>query len=97
MCSILGFTGNPPLPSSTPYETDHERGNEGPGWRLPSPSPPYEVEANGQWFYGLLRMWEQRPDGWYGLIRWADNKDAHWVPASRLRPTEYAKPRCCGS
>ncbi len=74
-----------------PYETDHERGYEGEGWRLPSPSPPYEVEDDGRWVYGLLRMWEKREGGWYGLIRWGDNRQPEWVPQSRLRPTTYAK------
>jgi len=76
-----------------PFETDHEAGYEGPGWRWLAPSPPYEVEDAGQWRPGLLRMWRLWPDGWYGLIRWGDHHQPTWVPRARLRPSEYAKPK----
>ena len=73
------------------YETEHERGYQGPGWRMPSPSPPYEVLEGDQWFYGYLRQWKLWPDGWYGLILWGNHYEARWVPESRLRPTAPRK------
>lgn len=72
--------------SVIPYQTEHESGYQGPGWRLLSPAAPYEVEEGGRWHYGYLRQWRLWPDGWYGLIRWGDHLEPMWVPENRLRP-----------
>lgn len=75
------------------FETEHESGYEGSGWRLLTPAALYEVEEADVRHEGQLRMWRLWPDGWYGLIRWGDNRRATWVHESRLRPIDANAPK----
>lgn len=70
------------------FETEHEAGYEGSGWRLLAPAALYEVEEADARYEGQLRMWRLWPDGWYGLIRWGDHRRATWVHESKLRPID---------
>jgi len=59
----------------------------------PADRPLVEVEHDGAWYPGELRMWTQRDDGWHAQVTWSlgpgDNR-IDTFPEGRVRPVDEA-------
>lgn len=55
-----------------------------------------QVEVDGQWWPGDLRMWSRREDGWWGQVSWTRAPGETLIdhfPAGRIRldKTDYSR------
>lgn len=54
----------------------------------PADRPAVEVEVNGRWLPGELRMWTRREGGWWAQVSYSEAAGMtriETVPASRVR------------